>query len=247
MEVHHHAHTHGKKNWKSYIWEFLMLFLAVFCGFLAEYQLEHKIEKEREHEFITSLVSDLKDDTLNMTAQIENLKKGIVLYDSLSTLLESPEVARKNVAEIYYTSRMGIRQSRLINNTRTFDQLKNAGGFRLIRDQETSNRIMNYYSGFPELRMMEEFFIKENMAFKEVASKIMDQSVYRKQINADGSVARVSGNLSLLSYDPVQLNQLGFFAIQMNGSRSGMIPQCVKLRESAVELIQYLQKEYHLQ
>ena len=39
MEVHHHAHHEGKKNWKSYFWEFLMLFLAVFCGFLAEYQL----------------------------------------------------------------------------------------------------------------------------------------------------------------------------------------------------------------
>ena len=31
MEVHHHAHHEGKKNWKSYFWEFLMLFLAVFC------------------------------------------------------------------------------------------------------------------------------------------------------------------------------------------------------------------------
>ena len=41
MEVHHHSHSeHGKRNWKSYIWEFVMLFLAVFCGFLAEYQLE---------------------------------------------------------------------------------------------------------------------------------------------------------------------------------------------------------------
>ena len=33
MEVHHHAHHEGKKNWKTYFWEFLMLFLAVFCGF----------------------------------------------------------------------------------------------------------------------------------------------------------------------------------------------------------------------
>lgn len=30
MEVHHHAHHEGKKNWKSYFWEFSMLFLAVF-------------------------------------------------------------------------------------------------------------------------------------------------------------------------------------------------------------------------
>jgi len=30
MEIHHHAHHAGKKNWRSYLWEFLMLFLAVF-------------------------------------------------------------------------------------------------------------------------------------------------------------------------------------------------------------------------
>jgi hypothetical protein len=23
MEVHHHSHTNGKKNWKTYFWEFL--------------------------------------------------------------------------------------------------------------------------------------------------------------------------------------------------------------------------------
>jgi heme/copper-type cytochrome/quinol oxidase subunit 3 len=34
MEVHHHPHSHGKKSFKTYLWEFLMLFLAVFCGFL---------------------------------------------------------------------------------------------------------------------------------------------------------------------------------------------------------------------
>src|SRR4051812_485175 len=57
MEVHHHAHHGGKKNWKSYFWEFLMLFLAVFCGFLAEYQLEHKIERDREEQFVKSLTA----------------------------------------------------------------------------------------------------------------------------------------------------------------------------------------------
>ena len=54
MEVHHHAHHGGKKNWKSYFWEFLMLFLAVFCGFLAEYQLEHIFEREREKELASN-------------------------------------------------------------------------------------------------------------------------------------------------------------------------------------------------
>ena len=246
MEVHTHSHSHGKKNWKQYIWEFLMLFLAVFCGFLAEYLLEHRIEKEREKQFISSIASDLKDDTLSITKHIESIKTGIVLFDSLSVLLETPGSAKKNGEAIYYTSRLGVRLSPLVNNNRTIDQLKNSGGFRLIDKQETSNRIMKYYSGFPELRMIEELFNRENMAFKEVASKVMSQSVYRDQINPDGSVARIQGDLSLLSYDATVLNQLGFYAVQMNGSRTGMVNILQNLKQSAAGLLDYLQKTYHL-
>ena len=86
-----------------------MLFLAVFCGFLAEYQLEHKIEKDRELQFITSLISDLKDDTLTITKQIHDAESGIILFDTLSRLLESTESAKANGETIYYTSTLGIR------------------------------------------------------------------------------------------------------------------------------------------
>ena len=70
MEVHAHAHTHGKKTWKSYFWEFLMLFLAVFCGFLAEYQLEHTIEHQREKEYARSLYDELYADSVVFTQKI---------------------------------------------------------------------------------------------------------------------------------------------------------------------------------
>lgn len=246
MEVHTHSHT-PRKKWTHYLWEFIMLFMAVFCGFLAEYQLEHKIEKEREKQFLSSLVSDLKDDTLSTTKQISTIENGIRLFDTLSTLLESPEIAKKNGEPIYYTARLGIRLAPLVNNSRTVDQLKNSGGFRLIQKQATSDQIMKYYAKFPELRMLEEMFRSENTTFKEVASKIMNQAIYRKQISPDGSVARIPGNISLLTYDATLLNQLGFCAIQMNGSRRGMIPLLQTLKQSAVELLDYLQKTYRLE
>jgi hypothetical protein len=245
MEVHSHTHT-ARKKWAHYFWEFLMLFLAVFCGFLAEYQLEHKIEKEREKQFIISLISDLHDDTAAITTQISNIEKGILLFDTLSKLVESPESAKKNGEDIYYMSRMGVRMAPLVNNSRTIDQLRNSGGFRLIHHQETSGQIMKYYSGYPELRMLEEIFSTENVAFKEAASKIMNQAIYRVQNKADGSIARMTGDLSLLTYDNVQLNQLGFYAIQMNGSRKGMVQMLHNLKRSAEELIKYLKKEYQL-
>jgi hypothetical protein len=245
MEVHAHTHT-ARKKWTHYFWEFLMLFLAVFCGFLAEYHLEHKIEKYREKQFIESLISDLKDDTLIITTHIASLENGVLLLDSLSLLMDSPELAKKNGEAIYYTSRLGPRMAPLVNNSRTFDQLTNSGGFRLIRKSETSSRIMKYYALFPELRMVEGLFNEENTAYKLVASRILDQAVYRKQVNPDGSIARIKGNLSLLSYDASSLKQLGFYAIQMNGSRRGMIPLLRNLKQSAEELLFYLQKTYHL-
>jgi hypothetical protein len=248
MEVHHHAHhEHGKKNWKSYFWEFLMLFLAVFCGFLAEYQLEHKIEKERGKQFIASLIADLKDDTLVISKRIMQVEEGIRLFDTLSQLMEDPAAARTNGEAIYYTARMGVRYSPLVNNTRTIDQLRNAGGFRLIHKQTVSDRIMKYYSSFPELRMVEEFFSKENTAFKEVASKVMNQAVYRKQVRPDNTIERIPGNLALLTYDPVTLNQLGFYAVQMNGSRRGILVNLRTLKQEAAELLNYLQQEYDLE
>ncbi len=245
MEVHHHSHT-SRKKWTHYFWEFLMLFLAVFCGFLAEYQLEHKIERDREKQFIRSLISDLKDDTLIITKHIVSLRKSIVFLDSLSTLMDSPDLAKNNGEAIYYTSRIGNRIAPLVNNSRTFDQLTNSGGFRLISNPETSNRIMNHYANLPELRMVEEIFKSENEAYKAVASRIMDPAIYRKQIRADGSVARITGNTALLSYDAALLKQLGFYAVQMNGSREGMIPLLLNLRQSAGELLTYLQTTYHL-
>src|SRR6187402_2087010 len=75
MEVHHHAHHEGKKNWKSYIWEFLMLFLAVFCGFLAEYQLEHVIEQNREKQFIKLMIADLESDSLEINSISNEIDK----------------------------------------------------------------------------------------------------------------------------------------------------------------------------
>jgi hypothetical protein len=77
MEVHHHAHHGGKKNWKSYIWEFVMLFLAVFCGFLAEWRLEQVIENHREEEYVHSMVEDINADVKQTSFLITDLSNRI--------------------------------------------------------------------------------------------------------------------------------------------------------------------------
>ena len=91
MEVHHHSHAHGNKNWKTYAWEFLMLFLAVFCGFLAEYQLEHKIERNREKQYIESMVQDLSEDTGKINIEISrNTNKAEGIDSLLNNIYATP-------------------------------------------------------------------------------------------------------------------------------------------------------------
>ncbi len=248
MEVHHHAHAgHGKKSWKSYFWEFLMLFLAVFCGFLAEYQLEHKIEKDRELQFIKSLTTDLQDDEKNLAAMIELEQQGIAGLDTLIDLLDGPELARQNGDQLYFVARTGPRSIPFANNSRTFDQLKNSGGFRLIRNTAVSNDIMGYYNQFSWIRLLEDNYNHEFDNFKNIASKILDPAVLRKNETTKGIIQRSQDNPSLQTYDPAMLKEMAFHTVHMNGSRRSKVLLFEKLKQSAAALNLHLKKEYHLE
>ncbi len=246
MEVHAHTHT-ARKKWTHYFWEFLMLFLAVFCGFLAEYQLEHKIEKDKEKQFIKSLAADLKDDIITADQYIERETRSVALLDSLSMYLDTPGVAKENGDVIYYAARVGPRTAPYINNGRTFDQLTNSGGFRLIHRTETSNRIMSYYSQLPWIRLLEGNYNREFDEYKRAASRIIDPGVYRRQENKNGTIRRSNDNPSLLSYDARLLKQMEFHAVQMNGSRRSLIPLVDAMKQSAASLLKYLQDTYHIE
>ena len=245
MEV--HAHTHSpRKKWTHYFWEFLMLFLAVFCGFLAEYQLEHKIEKDREHQYLASLHSDLIDDVAMLDSLIKAEKIRLKELDSLIYLLGDPARTKASADQVYYLARIGPRSVPFSNNTRTFDQLRNSGGFRLIRDNETSNKITYYYGQFSPLRMLENNYILEFDNYKKVAARILDPMVLRSAELEDGSIIRTSNNPLLMTYDPIALKEMAFHGIQMNGSRRGRIEMLEVLRTLAHELPAYIQEEYHL-
>lgn len=143
MEVHHHAHHEGKKNWKSYFWEFSMLFLAVFCGFLAEWQLEHVIENSREKEFINSMIEDAQIDTANINKVVKENKIRLLYIDSLISVCFNYENQKTNDYEIYKLFRKAITTASVVKPTeRTLIQLTNSGGMRLIRNKTSANIII---------------------------------------------------------------------------------------------------------
>src|SRR5690349_21495479 len=131
MEIHQHSHPHQKKTWKEYAWEFVMLFLAVFCGFLAEYKLEHVIEDQKEKQYIQSLVADLKIDQEVITKHLSDVRHSAFMLDTLVGILNRPSDISKRTGDLYYLVRLAPRLAPLSTNSRTFEQLKNSGNFRL--------------------------------------------------------------------------------------------------------------------
>jgi hypothetical protein len=248
MEVHKHPHhvTH-KKKWAEYLLEFFMLFLAVFLGFVAENIREHQVEKDRELAFIKSLTIDLGDDIKALGAMIAFEHAAISKLDTLMYLLNDPTLAKQNGDQLYYVARIGPRAYPFVNNSRTFDQLKNSGSFRLIRNAEASNNIMDYYNQFSPVRLLEDNFNHEFDDYKRVAAKIFDPGILRRQENDRSEISRSNDNPSLITYNNELLKELEFHTLQMNGSRRSKIGMLEKLKKSAIDLRSYLQREYHLE
>jgi len=142
MEIHSHTHT-ARKKWTHYFWEFLMLFLAVFCGFLAENQREHLIEHQREKQYMVTMLEDLKADTGLLKVAMTYWNERNTSVDSVAQALDFPLV-NANLTKAYRHLNRALDYYSFKFNDRTISQLKNAGGFRLIRKKEIANKIIAY-------------------------------------------------------------------------------------------------------
>src|SRR6478672_7534260 len=155
METHHSHNISHKKKWGEYLLEFFMLFLAVFLGFLAENLREHQVEKEREKQYIESLVADLKADQLSLSNHIATVNNGILMMDTLISQLSHPADITSHTGTVYYLARLAPRLRPLTISNRTYEQLKNSGNFRLIRNLDISNGIMSYYEKLQIVQLLE--------------------------------------------------------------------------------------------
>jgi hypothetical protein len=174
MEVHAHTHT-PRKKWTHYFWEFLMLFLAVFCGFLAEYQLEHKIEKDREKQYMQSMLKDLGKDTVSINRAIAGnniLLKGL---DTLMDLLTTSGNDKMNKRNLFlYNLKYTYWYFTVEFSELTLSQLKNSGGYRLIRNNRVAEGIADYAQGLEFCRYEFAEFTQYYHKYEETQKKIFN-------------------------------------------------------------------------
>ena len=216
-----------------------MLFLAVTLGFFVENQREHYIEGKRASQLVASLISDLQKDTAQLS-WLDNfrLQKRKPRLDSFYAILNEPpgSVDKKTFYPLFHRV---LEWYPFTPSNGTINQLKNAGYLRYFSD----NRLLDFISTYEFLN--QDFKNDENMEFHLHYDKLV-QLIKQNSDNNDMYHYYISDLLpagtGIMPFDPGTLRSVKAYTIeQMWYNGSGMINQNNRVRQKAIEFINYLQ------
>ncbi len=249
MEVHKHPHdvTH-KKKWGEYLLEFLMLFLAVFLGFVAENIREDFVEKHREKQYMISLIRDLQNDMKGADNAILIKSNKNELADSIFLLFEKEDY-QHNSADLYYAGRRFAFRTFFYPNDGTVEQLKNAGGLRLIKKNNVVDSIQSYINQVREITQLQELEESQLVDYRRSMSSVFDALVFNKMFNSKThlTISKVNDNPAMISTDKKDINDLNIKIVVTKGNLLSQIEALDKLIISDQALIALIKKEYHLE
>jgi hypothetical protein len=237
MEVHAHAHT-PRKKWTHYFWEFLMLFLAVFCGFLAEYQLEHIIEHQQEKQYMSSMLSDLSADTATINRAIPSKEQRIKAIDSVFIFFNTYPEAKTISGKLFKTIRRTNFDIRFTRNNITLNQLKNAGGMRLIRKKLVADSISLYN---------ELYLISSQLGARQFEKLFTAADLLPLYIaNQTGRIVSNIPDSLIVRINRSEINEQLNFMMQEKAYAQQEIGRYTLLEEKAERLMELIKKAYHL-
>ena len=250
MEVHHHTHaSHGKKTWKDYFWEFLMLFLAVFCGFLAEYQLEHVVEHNREKQYIESMISDLKADSNRLQVIINYNKQNVAGFDSLLQNIYHKPYNDSSIRTLYYLKETyTLVKGTMLFSKGTISQLKNSGGFRLIRNRAAADSIIKYDLFTERVENQGDGVDYAGKKLLELSVKIFDGECVVDYNSASNYREILTSNkkFTLLTSDEKLIKEYANLAKFKKDVVINYIRLLTALQNRIPKILEFLEKEYHL-
>src|SRR5579862_1812287 len=250
MEIHHHPDMHHKKKkFKEYFLEFLMIFLAVSMGFFAESLRENIVNKDKEGYYMKNLVQDLKKDTSEMRVVLDQQKYFITKMDSaLSIPVSRLHVIDTQDTFYHYFAYFYSWVFTFFQHDNTITQLKNAGGFSVIRNREI-------ISSIGELNLFYDQKVKYNGNFYN--------DFWKKVVELGAHIIKMPEPPVLLSdtlfdklphhsevfirYDTPLLEELYTWIRNEKGTLLVYMDNEIKYRNQAIILIDMIDKEYHLE
>jgi hypothetical protein len=243
MEVHHHPELpHGeKKRFKEYLLEFLMIFLAVTMGFIAENIREHLSDNSKEDEYITGMIKNLQVDTVRLTQTIKENRLQASGFDSLR------KVSRDKLSQLKVQDSLYLFSSRYLwyandfkNDDITLTQLRNAGGYRLIKNNDVIDSIAEYESRIRDLNDELTGVITSIEKAREDANSVFDLNIgHTFRLNPSSTPVLITHDKEKISK---YYNGCWYVLLGLNGYDQ-MLEDHLKY---STRLIAYLKKEYDI-
>lgn len=219
MEVHHHSHN--PKKFKEYITEFIMLFAAVTLGFFAENLREVQIEKHREISYLKNVHEDLQMDfqTIDTVYKANSIR--LQVLDTLFQAIRNQTIQNE---EIYYYVRNLALRSTFESSHVGFDQIKSAGGLRMIKSKEIILGIQKYEKMLSSVEKLENVRERSLEQARFKMAEVFDANVlYDMSANQGVGIMRFKRPEkadNLLQNKKVALNEMiNLLAIGLNTNR----------------------------
>ena len=220
-----------------------MLFLAVTLGFFVENQREHYIEHKRGLQYIRSFVEDLKTDTGRFSFIIKNYQKKESDLDQLYLCYDSTSRNQNPVSCITNIYAATIGYEDLIYTDRTLQQLKNAGGLRLLEEEDADSIII--YD-----QLLRYLLKVEGSSLQEMQTRVRNTRnsvfAYSEIMEMGWAKGAQPEKVNLASTDKELLNRFFNEVMVYRFACRFQFRQTIKLREKAVSLIRFYSEKYHL-
>lgn len=219
-----------------------MLFLAVFFGFLAEYQLEHKIERDREKQYMKSLIVDLRSDTSHINGVINLFSLRIRMEDSLKEALLKPGVINDGSIAYRYIG-YPLTGSVFERSEGTINQLKNAGGWRLLHSTEVINKLNAYDEAYRRSEVVNQLVREHYLQYVEILYRVANAELIDEPFKSHRSVK--SRTVYKWNTDnPRELKSLYNAVTHLQYVTNSYVLILNGLHKRAMDLMQFLEEKY---
>jgi hypothetical protein len=245
MEVHHHPDLHHKKKrFKEYFLEFLMIFLAVTLGFFAESLREHIADHNKEVEYMQSFVTDIQNDSSELSAKQSQLAAFPEGLNQLAAYCNQPDIPDSIQKLMYILNLKYLSTMHVYFTDKTTLQLKNSGGMRLIKNKIVGDAIAQYWHGIDEVDHTYENYENYRKPLRQLSFKIFNYTSYKKISTATIEFAVNRPELNVK--DPLVLKEFGS-EVWLLGSNihNFYLPVMASQKKMADSVIRIIRKEYN--
>ena len=249
MEVHHHPEVE-KKGLKEYLLEGLMIFMAVFMGFIAENLRERVADHELEQQYMESMVRDLALDTAALKAGFPLKEKRLEAIDTVFRFFESNAEPNTIPLNIDRNIRRAWWDRVYVRNTGTINQLKNAGGLRLIRKTDVRDSLATYDWLWERLDYYKEVYYTGQQTEAGLMEKMLNAHDLIKSYRLSNEARTLFSSLStssVIRINSAYLDEYLNFLDRQKITTTQDEQFHKRLEAKAVLLIKLIKKEYDIE